>query len=104
VENNCANSGNSGNSNNLNNKNNSTNKKEKNETKYNLKNNNLINETVNLVSYSDEINAKKIVLSDSKDETSNITSTRTYKVRIGVIYFFIGFCVLLIILIAIKKL
>lgn len=104
AENNCATSGNSGNSNNLNNKTNLINKKEKNETKSNQKTNNLINETVNLVSHNDQINVKKIVLSDSKDEKNNITSTRTYKVRIGVIYFFIGFCVLLIILIAMKKL
>lgn len=37
-------------------------------------------------------------------EDKNYEVTRTYKTRVGVIYFFIGFCVLITILIALRKL
>ncbi|MBM3231993.1 lamin tail domain-containing protein [Candidatus Pacearchaeota archaeon] len=53
--------------------------------------------------YEKEVKNKieKISLS-KKGETQEIT--KTYKTRIGVIYFFIGFCVFLVILIALRKL
>jgi hypothetical protein len=43
----------------------------------------------------------KISLVKKKSQESEIT--KTYKTRIGVIYFFIGFCVLLVILIAFRR-
>ncbi|MEK6915824.1 MAG: hypothetical protein AABW89_04765 [Nanoarchaeota archaeon] len=46
---------------------------------------------------------KKISL-NSQSDNEEIEITRTYKTRIGVIYFFIGFCVLLVVLIATRKL
>lgn len=49
-----------------------------------------------------EIN-EKIVLGNANKNT-NYEITKTYKTRIGVIYFFIGFCVLLVVLIALRKL
>lgn len=48
---------------------------------------------------------KKITLgSDTGYETEDFEVTKTYKTRLGVIYFFIGFSILLVVLIALKKL
>jgi len=55
---------------------------------------------ITILSNPDESVNKKITLGKSSDSEV----TRTYKVRIGVIYFFIGFCVFLVILIALRKL
>ncbi len=46
---------------------------------------------------------KPIKISLSKEEPIQ-EITKTYKTRIGVIYFFIGFCVFIVVLIALKKL
>lgn len=45
---------------------------------------------------------KKIVLGEQPNTVGEIT--KTYNVRVSVIYFFMGFCVLLVILIALRKL
>lgn len=47
---------------------------------------------------------KKITLSSNVKDDFNGEFTKSYKTRLGVIYFFIGFCVLLVVLISLKKL
>src|SRR3989344_4567102 len=68
-----------------------------------IKNINLLNLSYENTSSGNPI--KKIVLGENFDnEIKNGEITRTYKTRISIIYFFIGFCVLLVILIALRKL
>lgn len=52
---------------------------------------------------SKEIKSEKIVLGKSS-KVNNSEMTKSYKTRIGVIYFFIGICVLLVVLMALRKL
>jgi len=47
---------------------------------------------------------KKIVLNNAKQEDEKTIVTKTYKTRVGVIYAFLGLCVLLVVLIALRKL
>lgn len=76
-------------------------------------NNNTVNSSVNsldnLVASKDnlvETKNEKIVLSNpsKSNSDSGVEITKSYKTRIGVIYFFIGLCVLIVILIALRKL
>ena len=67
--------------------------------------NNLINNSVNLVKLVEQKKSVKITLgnpSSAKEKDGEIT--KTYKTRIGIIYFFIGICVLLVVLMALRKL
>ena len=50
------------------------------------------------------IKSKKITLNALSNKSEKTIVTKTYKTRVGVIYTFIGFCVLLVVLIALRKL
>ncbi|MGV8142906.1 MAG: hypothetical protein ACP5NS_04735 [Candidatus Pacearchaeota archaeon] len=73
---------------------------------------NLVNSSlnkVNLVEANDlkytEVKNQKIVLGGKSNvRESNIEITSAYKTRIGIIYFFVSICVLLVILMALRKL
>jgi len=63
----------------------------------------------NIVNLADDVpiqKPKKIVLNGKTvdKDNSNVEVTKTYKTRVGVIYFFMALCVLLVILIALRKL
>ena len=67
-----------------------------------LKINEEITENLQNISYNPP---KKITLgSDTSYELEEFEVTKTYKTRLGVIYFFVGFSILLVVLIALKKL
>ena len=67
-----------------------------------------VNNTKNdLIDFSNDVvqKPKKIVLnSKTDDKEGGGEITKTYKTRIGVIYFFMALCVLLVVLIALRKL
>ena len=67
-----------------------------------LKINEEITENLQNISYNPP---KKISLGSNIDqEIEDFEITKTYKTRLGVIYFFVGFSILLVVLIALKKL
>jgi len=67
-----------------------------------LKINEEITENLQNISYNPP---KKISLGSNIDqEIEDFEVTKTYKTRLGVIYFFVGFSILLVVLIALKKL
>ncbi len=113
AENDCsggtsANTNNNQNQQNSNSNNNQNNVEEQNETQSEDENtivseNNIVNPT-NLVRDIQDQKPKKIVLNTRDPQDPKYEVTRTYKTRIGVIYFFIGFSVLLVVLIALRKL
>ncbi len=53
---------------------------------------------------NDIVKPKKITLNALSSDDEKTIVTKTYKTRMGVIYSFIGFCVLLVVLIALRKL
>ncbi len=68
--------------------------------------NNVINNSINRTNFIEIKKSTKITLSNpsklGSEEKTEVTSS--YKIRIGIIYFFIGICVLLVILMALRKL
>ena len=69
--------------------------------------NNTQNKVTNLAVKSDSVQQPKKIVLNSKTadkDNSNVEITKTYKTRVGVIYFFMGLCVLLVVLIALRKL
>ncbi len=89
--------------NNSQNQQNSNSEDEQEETNESL--DNKVIDVVNLTKkLSEDIPDKKSKISLNENNELKSEITKTYKTRINVIYFFIGFCVLLVVLIAFKKL
>ena len=77
--------------------------------------NNVVNNSVNsinsnlvpnLIEISNNQKPTKITLASSskKQSEESVELTKSYKTRIGVIYFFVGLCVLIVVLMALRKL
>lgn len=77
---------------------------EQNIAKSEKNNSNNIEPIPNKLTELSQENQKMNKISLSKKEGSVQEVTRTYKTRLGVIYFFIGFCAFIVVLIALKKL